>query len=362
VRVATLLLVLAPGCLYVDPINQPPSADIVQDSSAPVFRGDPVALTANTSDPDGQPVTVRWRIYACTDATSPAGCDRDPFFIGATERIETATPTTRAGGEPVAALRVILEATDSLGATAKPAQELLIPVSDHGPTLTLAKDSSYGYVVGTPIDVYAKVTDPDDDPPYHLAWQVFGPAAADAFDDLAVPTDPTQAGKRLVVSTPGDWDVRVTVLDHPGGLSAMADQPITVVPDHPPCLTSWTPLDAPPGQTVPLTDPTLFQVLAVTDDLDPYPAVVGDPLRGTPSFSWSILPPGASQRDTLAGVIGNSVALDPAAYSPGDVLELRVEIEDRVHTPIACADADPTCSVISDPTCIQRLTWRVEVQ
>jgi hypothetical protein len=28
---------------------------------------------------------------------------------------------------------------------------------------------------------------------------------------------------------------------------------------------------------------------------------------------------------------------------------------------VSCAEASPTCSVISDDTCIQRLTWRVEV-
>ena len=364
-RVATLLLVLAAGCLYVDPINQRPSVAIQQDASTPLFRGDPLALKAITRDPDGQRVTVRWRIYACTDATIPAGCDHVPFYLGADDTVAlTSTPATRADLDaPVQALRVILEGTDSLGATADPPQELLIPVSDRAPMLELRKASSYGFVVGTPVEIYAKVTDPDDDPAQvHLDWQVF-PSTADSFDDIPVPGgDPTQSGKQLVVSTAGDWDAQVTASD-PVGMTAMQDQAITMVPDHPPCLASWTPLDPPPGQAVPLADPTLFQVLTVTDDLDPYPPAVGDPVRGSTSFSWSLLPPGATQREPLGGVIGNSVALDPAAYGPGDVLELRVEIGDRVKTrTMSCADSDPTCSEISDPSCLQRLTWRVEVQ
>jgi hypothetical protein len=87
-------------------------------------------------------------------------------------------------------------------------------------------------------------------------------------------------------------------------------------------------------------------------------------LRPT-TFSWSILPPGASTRQPLA-VTGNQVALDPASYSPGDIVELRVEIADRAmilnNTAISCADNIPTCSVISDASCIQRQTWRVEVR
>ena len=55
-------------------------------------------------------------------------------------------------------------------------------------------------------------------------------------------------------------------------------------------------------------------------------------------------------------------SLDPASYQPGDIVELRVEIKDRKNTAITCADANPTCSTISDNACIQRQTWRVEVR
>ena len=371
VRGAAILFVLATGCLYVDPINEPPSADIVQDPVATVFRGGTVGLRAITSDPDRQRVTVAWRIYACTDASAPAGCDRAPFRTAVDDVITVDVPKLRADVEqtPVQSLRVILEATDSLGATARPDQELLIPVSDMGPSLELRKDGRYGFVVGTPVDLYAKVGDPDDDPAtgVFLGWHVFSPAGAApvGFSDLTVPPDPmdpahVQAGKELVATTAGDYDVQVTASDL-AGLSAQQDVPVTIVPDHPPCLSSWAPLAAPAGQTLPLTEATLFQVLVVADDLDPYPTVPGDPVLGTTSFAWSLLPPGGGTREPLGGVTGNSVALDPAAYSPGDIVELRVEIQDRQHH-ATCNDDNPTCSIIGDPSCTQRLTWRVEVQ
>jgi hypothetical protein len=102
-------------------------------------------------------------------------------------------------------------------------------------------------------------------------------------------------------------------------------------------------------------------VLVVTDDLDPYPSVPNDPVVGTTEFHWSIVPPGGT-RQPLTGVTGNAVALDPDSYMPGDLLELRVEIQDRNHRAVSCPDTDLTCSLTTDATCSQRLTWRVEVR
>jgi hypothetical protein len=122
----------------------------------------------------------------------------------------------------------------------------------------------------------------------------------------------------------------------------------------------WAPIAAPSSTEWPMTDPTLFQVKVVKDTLDPYPTVPGDAVRGTTAFKWSIKQPGSSSR-TLLGAIGNAVSLDPANYTPGDIVELRVEIADRNKTPVNCADDQLTCSVIST-SCIQRQTWRVVVQ
>ena len=359
-------MLLASGCFYLDPINQRPSADIIQDSSAPLRRGGALLLHASTSDPENDVVYPSWRIYKCTDATAPAGCDPVPA-LSDEPMIDMMVPVTRDDGSPVQSLRIILDATDSHGAVAEPRQELLLSVGDAAPTVEVRKDGLYGFVAGTPVALYAKYGDPDYGPDkVSLAWQVFPPAGATyTFTDITVMPDPNdpmhlQAGKKLTSSTMGDWDVLITATD-PLGVAASQHLPFTLVPDHPPCLGSWAPLAPPPGQTLPMSAATLFEVLTVDDDLDPYPQIVGDSTYGTPTFSWSLLPPGATTRQPL-GVIGNSVALDPASYTPGDVLELRVEIADRQHTPVTCSDSLATCSVISDPTCIQRLTWSVEVQ
>ena len=117
----------------------------------------------------------------------------------------------------------------------------------------------------------------------------------------------------------------------------------------------------PQGAALPISVETLFQVLVVQDALDPYPTKPSDPLLGRPTFKWTIKPPGATTRQPLTGANGASVPIDPSTYTPGDQLELRVEIEDRTHTPITCADNMPTCSV-NGTSCIQRLTWLVEAR
>lgn len=355
-RCAPLLLVT--GCFYVQPINQRPSADIIQVSSAAVYRGEKdVELDASVYDPEGQLVELKWRVYACSDATQPSGCDDVPFHTDVLQAMHFAVPPYRADGTtPTVALRVILEASDADGATAKPSQELLIPVDDAAPTLMLSTNGRYGDVVNTPIDVFAKADDPDDGAANlaPLDWKLFSPPGSTAT------LGPTSVANAMVLvpDLAGDYDVQVTATD-PLGVATVEHIGITAAPDTPPCLEQWAPLA---GGTFPMQDPTLFQILVVKDDLDPYPAISNDPVLGTTTFTWSLLPPGATQRQLLTGVLGNSVALDPASYKPGDVLELRVEIADRNHTMVNCPDSDATCSVISNPACIQRQTWRVEVQ
>jgi hypothetical protein len=112
---------------------------------------------------------------------------------------------------------------------------------------------------------------------------------------------------------------------------------------------------------LPVTEPTLFQVALVTDDLDSYPRLSTDPLFGTTAFAWSILPPGASERQLLVGTTGNTVDFDPGGFTPGDIVELRVEIFDRKQTPIQCADDLATCAIAA-AGCIQRQTWRLEAR
>ncbi len=366
---ATTLLPLV-GCFYTAEINQRPGIKIVQTSDDLAYRGSNVSLYAEEDDPEGHVVYKQWRAYACTDATLPdnAGCDFAPFETEDGPMLAFVVPSKTADTSAVVqTVRVVLEAQDDFGAIARPNQELLIPIANHAPDLELSMRARYGYVANTALDLFAKVGDSDDGPASTepLVWTVFSPMnqPGHTLTELAVPDDdPTnylQFGKRFTPQGIGEWTVEVTATD-PLGAETKKSLVINVVPDGAPCLAQWAPITAPAGNALLLTEPTLFRINVVTDDLDPFPTVPGDAELGTTSFSWSIKH-GSGSRASV-NVTSNQASLDPANYQPGDIVELRVEIEDRNATPINCADASPTCSVISNNACIQRLTWRVEVR
>jgi hypothetical protein len=358
---AVIAALVVPGCFYVEPINQRPSIDIRQQSSDEVYRGSDVVLEAVDNDPEGQLVLFNWRAYVCDDASDQATCDATPFYTGDLGDATFTVPAMRVDAPIVVqSILVILQARDDHGAIARPDSRLIIPVSNHAPIVTMSMSAPYALIVGHPVNVYASVSDEDDEPVTNLtiAWNVYRPMDQPdyTFDDITAPGD--QFGKQLVPQGLGDWQVNVVVTD-PLGAQATTSEMFKIIPDDPPCLTQWSPIVAPAGEALPISDPTLFQVLVVKDTLDPYPLDAGDPARGVTSFAWSIKQPGASTRTPLA-TTGNSVPFDPSSYAPGDIVELRVEIADRVNTAVSCDEDLPTCS--ATPSCNQRLTWRVEVR
>ncbi|MEO9186833.1 MAG: hypothetical protein ABI467_25290 [Kofleriaceae bacterium] len=371
IRLLVIASVLS-GCFYTDPINQRPSIAIHQTVQGAITRGQRgIEFSAITNDPDGDSVAVTWRAYACISATVGAVCDPAEFQSGADSTFTVLqVPYRNAAGNSFDTLELRLDGHDALGATAKPSQTLDLHLDDAGPVVTMRADPRPA-VDATPIGIYALVTDADDDVddpqhPYQVDWNVTAPPMSQDFD-LAPLTvagsdaNHLQLGKTFTPHGVGDWTIQVTATD-PQLRQTVEHLTVHVNPDEPPCLAQWAPAaTTDPGTTLPLTDPTLFQVLVVTDDLDPYPSVPNDPVYGTTEFSWSIVPPGGS-RQALPNVTGNAVALDPGSYLPGDLVELRVEVEDRMHRAVTCPDGDLTCSLTTDTSCSQRLTWRVEVR
>jgi hypothetical protein len=377
VRIAAAGLITASitasaGCFYVEPINQRPALDIRRVSSESVFRGGTVTLEAVASDPEQHVVAFQWRVYACTDATSVQDCDlADPVFTGVEPAATFVVPPFRIDPDgdgprlapPVESLRVVLEGKDDHGAAARPDQELVLTVENALPSLALRVASVHGAVVTTPIEVYARYGDADDMPAnVTLSWTVFSPSQVPGtLSDLAVPPDGApgqlQQGKSFTPQVTGNWDVVVVATDRAGG-EATARLTVTVVPDGPPCLGLWSPAAA--AAPLPIAQPTLFQVAQVRDDLDPFPRTQAAPFIGDPELVWSIKVAGGP-REVLAHPL-NTLAFDPEVYAPGTEVELRVEVFDRNRTAITCADELQTCSVISQDSCIQRQTWRVEAR
>ncbi len=356
------------GCFYVEPINQRPGIRIDVDSTLPVFRGDHVTLGSTAEDPDGDAITFAWRVYACTDANDPANsCDPDPFYTALGPDAAFDVPVLRASSRPTESLRVVLEAKDALGATAKPNQELLITVLNRPPELELDKVSRYGYVTGTPISLFARVGDLDDGKAnVALTWVVYAPSAVGhTLSDLPMPAadDPAvlQYAKQFIPQGVGPWDIEVTARD-PLGNATVKHLMIPVADDKPPCLAQLQPIVPTGAAALPLTDAVLFSAPVVIDDLDVYPPAANDPVLGTTRFAWSIQGPTGGPHVVIAGATSNRIVVDPAAYTPGDHIEVRVELFDRQSATLPCIDSDPTCSIATPQTCLQRQTWKVEVR
>jgi len=368
IRLLVLASVLS-GCFYTDPINQRPSIAIhPAKPGEAISRGDrDVRFYSVTSDPDNDSVALSWRAYACNGTA----CDAAEFQSSSDTTFDVIQiPLANAAGDTYDTLEIRLEGRDALGATAKPSQVLDVHLGDAAPAIEFRTDPRNA-VVNAPLGIYAEVTDTDDPVgssthPYSVTWQVMAPPTSQIYelvDKTVAGTDEThlQLGKSFTAHGVGNWTIEVTATD-PLGLQTVKDLTVPVAADQLPCVAQWVPAaTTDPGTTLPLTDPTLFQVLVVTDDLDPYPSVPNDPVVGTTEFHWSIVPPGGS-RQQLTNVTGNAVALDPDSFMPGDLVELRVEIQDRNHRAVSCPDTDLTCSLTTDASCSQRLTWRVEVR
>jgi hypothetical protein len=373
VRTVLCLGVLLTGCFYIDPVNRKPEIFgsvkcTIKNSerhcleTGSVHRGDLLMLDVDFRDPEHREATASfdWKAYPCTDSGARE-CADDPLRTGQSRVFELEVPLTLMG---VRAIKVVHELRDELGAAASTTDRY--PVNDP-PTLEVATMAN-SLVVGGPIELYATIGDVDEGPDrLQVSWDVIAPAPSAApLEPLVVPPTVNPRlltyGRLLIPDRTGDWDVWIRATDTMPEVPETTERHLTftVGPDEPPCLAQSVPQVPPDGASLPIAEPTLFQVAVVVDDLDPYPPRALEDSSG-PSFEWSILAPGSPGRQILTGATGNSVDLDPSAFTPGEIVEMRVEIFDRKSTPIPCADGLATCA-ISQPACIQRQTWRVEVR
>lgn len=369
VQLAGLVLGLAmpsTACLYVEPINERPSAEIRRIGDDVVFRGDELVFVAVIDDPDRDAVDLAWRGQACDRSISDPAHRCSAVETGTDPTFRFTVPTT-VEGAPTTLLAITLDVTDSHGAIAKPRQTLELPVSNHDPVVELqrrGRELMGQFPVGVPITLSALGLDDDDDA-VTLTWTLF-PAATSRPEDVVFTRlpDPASGGQeyQLIPDVAGDWLVRVDASDGLG--TGRGELPIAVRPDHAPCIGAIEPATT-DGAVLVTTEPRRFAVLVVADDLDSYPAPApGTPFVGAATLAWSMRAIG----DATWTALGDSpaVTFDPATVAPGDRLELRVEVADRtLRWPAlspACTADDASCSIEAPSSCVQRRTWLVEAR
>lgn len=342
------------GCFYLEEINHRPAIEIVRRTDVAVERGTSVELEAEIYDPDDQPVTIAWRAYACAQTTQE--CDEVPFFESSARTVSVPAPLRTEAGQAVQHLRVSLTAVDARGARALPEQVLAVDVVNAAPRLVGPQPVAARATRGLPLELRVQRSDSDDRvEDVRLTWKVFGPVgtAHPPLRQLAS-DDPAIDRQELVPDVAGAWTVEVTAVDPAGG-TATAQRAFVVSDEAPPCINALSP---PASLPLLFDQPRRLAVLSVDDDFDPFPASAS----GAARFSWSLATPSrGGARQPLVGTTGSFVDLDPAGFVPGEVVELRVEVADRVARALPCGDGEATCSIQRN-SCVQRQTWRLEVR
>jgi hypothetical protein len=352
------VMVAGAGCLYTDPINRAPNARIVEESRGPYFMETPIVLSASKShDPDGHAIA---RVEWSAQLTSLGG-ERynlfDPPLRGLLSQ-----PLVIEGLPAKGRLQVQLTVRDSHGALGL--DEVGFEILNRAPSVELQiqgprlRDGTY--LVGRELVAVSEAVDPDGDD-VELSWEVIPPPSSSPSEMVFEPAGDHHY--RFIPDVPGLWEIVVQADDGDGGVDE-ASRAIQVVADGPPCIAATEP-PAPGGGAYVVgagEPPRRFAVLAVADELDPYPGRHDDPDAGEAGFRWLLASPETGHAFVeLRGRKASDLIIDPADYAPGDELMLRVEVSDRVDRDIACGDERLTCS-IHDNACIQRTTWEVEIR
>ncbi len=365
-------LLLASGCFYTEEINERPTPGIRVFDVGPYFVGDVVKFDA-TKSIDNRPGGLRaqWQAFSCVDGQVPR-CQ--PLGSQVFGTLDTEFSVTLSSHESV---EVQLRVTDAHGSTRLQPDRYSIVVGNREPNVLL---QSSGYQEGGsdgPFVLYRNINisatdalggtssfDPDGDA-VALEWQLFPPAGSQS-SARSFEANGSYA-YRLVPDVEGQWDVVVSVDDGHGGTSETT-KTIVVGPDSPPCLQGLDPLAV--DDAYYLVDsfdgPRRFSVLSASDALDPFPAALdSDPALGEASFRWFLKSPGATDFVELEGFTASDYVVDPNAYNPGETLQVRVEVGDRVEgaeRELPCASDVWTCALETGTGCEQRRTWGVDIQ
>jgi hypothetical protein len=370
-RTAVVPMVVAAslaGCFYVDPINERPGADIRRIQPELPNRGDTVEVHAKIIDPDGDATVPDWRAFAC----DLDGCDALAFDTSADEVAFVFTaPFTRDSGAPATYVHVELAVVDALGAPALPPQSVDINVGNAPPSVMAPQRSGRFFRGAFPVDTTVTLTFAATDGDDGLAGltfepvQLFPPSGATLEDAVFARVDDALAADgeaiyELTASAPGQWEVALTVSDPLGVSASSGNVGVPFAADHPPCLHVADPEFPPADARIVLDERRRFAVLAIDDDRDVFPPPpLDDDVLGAASFRWWLATPASGGALEPLAVDGNGVTLDPAGWSPGDLLELRVEAVDREDRPL-CDSTMASCELVAG--CFQRQTWAMEVR
>jgi hypothetical protein len=355
-------LLLAPGCFYTTSINDRPTADIRIVTAGPHYPGKTVWLAAyeNSELEDGADLDCTWAAHTCSDSACTTATELEPPTTLGCD-LEYGVTAGTAQHKPI---RVTLTVVDRDGGELS--DEEILAIGNRPPSLSPPQPhylaSADSAAVSLPVRVSVEVSDPDGDE-VALTWNLIKPRGGGADVELRA-VDDAGLTQEFVPDVASLWTVEVTAKDSFEGGEVTEESPIQVLEDQPPCIEHTSPTADPESYVVLQREdePRPFSVLFVRDDLDAYPRTNDEPYFGEAEFTWLLASPDTGGRFVpIAGAAGAEFPIVPSAYAPGDRVELRVEVSDRVERDVSCDEKMPTCSLTGN-TCYQRVTWGVEIR
>tara|TARA_R110002096_G_scaffold416429_1_gene618894 strand:+ start:49882 stop:50982 length:1101 start_codon:yes stop_codon:yes gene_type:complete len=366
------MVIVAGGCFFTEVVNEAPVAGIRTLKDGPHFIGETLRFNATkTVDDVANSLTCEWTAFRCESDSLPCTSLVDRMLGDVDDAFEVPI-------EGHDRIQIQLRVTDELGATRLQPDLLTVDIRNRFPEVEVqvngdTEGSTGAYILSRPINLVIDVGDgelgfDEDDDPVTYTWSVLSPTGS-AVTEVDGPGFERvgDQGYRLTPDVSGMWEVTVTAADEFGGENTWRET-IFVGVDSPPCLQSLDPTPDPVGfYLVESTDrPRAFSVLSVFDVLDPFPGPVVETAGiGESTFRWFLQEPGASTFIEIPDYTAESYTIDPLAYEPGDLLELRVEVADRVRGPervLGCGDDSRACELVAGSTCYQRQTWGVQIQ
>jgi hypothetical protein len=353
------------GCLlYTDTFNTPP--EVVLKGPAQMLRGIQGQFTAEVRDSDqaATDLSISWFLRdgdRCPQTTAEAqNMRREPEAVTLLERRATLLYTREQFG-PFCIWVIV---SDRAGASAFGAATFDVINQPPQAFLDLVTPSPLrmlGSVAQLPLYSNLRLSatrskDPEEQA-LEFRWNITG-RDGKPMDPIpcAGLLRPSEICHRLEAT--GDYRFALRTWDGEKESEA-AELAVMVMPDAAPCIEQTEPSYQLPRVVVFANERTNLQVIEVSDDGDSYPAAPGQ--QPQIAFIWRYRPVGSQQGFArLVSTTMPALSFPPDTWRPGDEVEVRLDVVDRVTDRDfrACGD-QPECRIDADRDCRQRVTWRV---
>jgi hypothetical protein len=351
---AALLLGLLAGC-FTGPINRLPQVASIQPS-APVMRGHDASFTVIVSDPDDDPLDVKWGVV-------PDDCPADrtvEHWMGDLQSLPAGEQQVMVGGDVTRDARFCLCAFASDSHHAVASNCLQVAPMNLAPVTKLRVESPSAALI-YPLYSHFQLSgegsvDPEGDA-LTRDWSITGPSGATVVPEACASSNPLEAC--FFADTPGEYLVTLTTSDTLQ-VTSPASLTLKVAADRLPCLGMTMPGLSSLSITSSDIEETKFTVESVDDDGNAFGV---PPVVGRIQFTWYL----GSGTGPLVykGNDFNVFTIVPGTFRSGDTARVRVEIRDDANRDaidnilLGCGNQRDLCESPPGSGCFLGATWTV---